>query len=243
MEENKKEVIVEETPTQEIAAETNATIEEKSEDPKEEVKRDNSFHWEQARQALQLQKRQIEELKAQLETKNQVKVEQPEEVDEFADLDPEDYLTVKKAKDMATKLAAKEAAKTAKQIVSEYVQQQNVVQDEARVRSKYEDFDYVIENFAIPMIKNDPALAHKIQNSKNPAEVAYKLAKVSEEYEVEMSKQQQPTSPKAEKILKNTQRPLSSAAASTSLKSQADNFSKMTREEIWSLSQKYAKQA
>jgi len=242
MEETKKEEIVEETPTQEIAVEAKTANEEKAV-PQEEVKKSNDYNWEQARQALQLQKRQIEELKAQLEQKAQEKVVQQEEKDEFADLDPEDYLTVKKAKDMATKLAAKEAAKTAKQIVNEYLQQQTVVQDETRARSKYEDFDYVIENFAIPMIKNDPALAYKIQNSKNPAEVAYKLAKMSDEYEADNMKEQK-ASPKAEKILKNSHRPLSSAAAtSSSLKSQADNFSKMSKEEIWAQSQKYARQA
>ncbi len=238
MNEENKEVVVEEAPTQEIAAE-NQQSEEIKDTPIEPPKKDAGFNWEQTRQALHLQKQQIEELKAKLEQSSQPKP-QPEE-DVFAGLDPNDYLTVEKAKELSTKHAGKEAARIARQVVQEYVQQQNVATDESKARSKYEDFDYVIENFAIPMIKNDPALAYKIQSSKNPAEVAYKLAKISDEYEAETMKQQSP-SPKAEKILKNTQRPVSSAAASSPLKTQADNFSKMSKEEIWAQSQKYARQ-
>lgn len=90
------------------------------------------------------------------------------------------------------------------------------------------------------MIKNDPALAYKIQNSKNPAETAYKLAKISDEYE-QANQEVAKTSPKAEKILKNSSRPSSGPAAGTSLKSQADDFSKMSKQEIWAMSEKYAR--
>ena len=239
MNEENKEAIVEETPKQEIVQEQQQ-VEETKEVPVDASKKDANFNWEQTRQALHLQKQQIEELKAKLEQSSQPKP-QPEE-DVFAGLDPNDYLTVEKAKELSTKHAGKEAARIARQVVQEYVQQQAVATDESKARAKYEDFDYVIEHFAIPMIKNDPALAYKIQNSKNPAEIAYKLAKISDEYEAENMKQQT-VNPKAEKILKNTQRPVSSSAASAPLKSQADNFSKMSKEEIWAQSQKYARQA
>jgi hypothetical protein len=97
-----------------------------------------------------------------------------------------------------------------------------------------------METFALPMIKNDPALAYKIQNSKNPAETAYKLGKISDDYEGTMNKAA--VSPKAEKILKNSQRPTSSNAAGT-LKTQADKYSNMSQADIWTESQKYAKRA
>jgi uncharacterized protein GlcG (DUF336 family) len=99
----------------------------------------------------------------------------------------------------------------------------------------------VIENHALPMIKNDPALAYKIQQSKNPAETAYKLGKLSDSYEETVAKQ--PTSQKAEKIIKNSQRPVSSNAAGTSLKSMASDVSKMSPQQIWEESQKYARRA
>ena len=211
--------------------------------PKEQPKEaEQERNWRAASETLRLQKQRIEELENRLkEQQTFVRQEAPakEEPDEFDKLDPDDYLTVSKAKELAKKLAAKEAEQTAKKVVMEYAQQQQIVQDESRMRAKYEDFDFVIENFAVPMIKNDPALAYKIQNSKNPAETAYKLAKISEEYEEMQSKQQ--VSPKAEKVMKNSSRPVSGQAASNSLKTQADDFSKLSPQEIWSMSQKYSR--
>jgi len=199
-------------------------------------------NWDEAREVLKLQKQRIEDLEARLS--KQIPVV-PEEPDEFENLDPDDYMTVAKAKairDSAKKVAAKEAAESAKKVLQEYTQQQSIAMDEQRMRAKHEDFDFVIENYAIPMIKNDPALAYKIQNSKNPAETAYKLAKISDEYEGANMKQQ--TSPKAEKILKNSQRPVSGNALGTPLKSQADQFASMKPgDDVWKLSQQYAKGA
>lgn len=213
---------------------------EVKEDLKQDLsKKSNDSNWEEAREVLKLQKQRIEELEAKLV--QQMKPAKQEEPDEFENLDPDDYMTVGKAKEFAKKLVAKEAAQTAKQIVNEYAQQQKLVQDELRMRSKHEDFDYVVENFAIPMIKNDPALAYKIQTSKNPAETAYKLAKLSDEYEEIQMKQQ--TSPKAEKVLKNASRPVSANAVSSSLQNQSDDFSKMNPNQIWEMSQKFAKRA
>ncbi len=211
--------------------------------PKEQPKEtEQERNWRAASETLRLQKQRIEELESRLKEQTPVaRQESPvkEEPDEFDKLDPDDYLTVSKAKELAKKLAAKEAEQTAKKVVMEYAQQQQLVQDENRMRSKYEDFDFVIENFAVPMIKNDPALAYKIQNSKNPAETAYKLAKISEEYEEMQSKQQ--VSPKAEKVIRNSARPVSGQAASNSLKAQIEDISKLSPQEIWSMSQKYSR--
>lgn len=205
----------------------------------EAPKRNADRNWDEAREVLRLQKQRIEDLESRLASQAPAKVE--EEVDEFEKLDPEDYLTVGKAKELARKMASKEAANTAKQVIQEYVQQQQIQQDESRMRAKHEDFDYVIENFAISMIKNDPALAYKIQNSKNPAETAYKLAKLSDEYEDAIMKKD--VSPRAEKILKNSSRPVSANAVNSSLKSQADNFSNLSQSQVWEMSQKFARGA
>lgn len=216
-------------------------IETQNEVQVESPKKDSvNPNWEEAREVLRLQKQRIEDLESRLASQNKPMQVQEEE-DELEKLDPEDYVTVGKARELATKLATKQASQTAKQVVQEYIQQQQIVQDEQRMRSKFEDYDYVIDNFALPMIKNDPALAYKIQMSKNPAETAYKLAKISDEYEGNMTKQQ--TNPKAEKILKNSSRPVSSNAVSPSLKSQADDFSKMNPSQVWEMSQKYARGA
>ena len=88
---------------------------------------------------------------------------------------------------MAEKTAAKQAEVMAKKYVQEYAQQQTLANDEQRARDKYDDYDYVLETYAIPLIKNDPALAYKIQSSKNPAMTAYKLGKLSDDYEESMT--------------------------------------------------------
>lgn len=229
--------VLEEVPAQE--EQNQSQVEAPQEEKQETSKRDVDKNWDQVHQLLKLQKQEIEELRSRL-AQPPAKHEEPEK-DEFDGLDPEDYITVAKAKNLLEKSAEKKAMAAARQIVQEYSQQQTIVQDEQRARNKYEDYDYVIENFALPMIKNDPALAYKIQNSKNPAETAYKLGKLSDSYEESMTKQQ--TNPKAEKILKNTQRPVSSNAAGSPLKNQADQFSKMSPQQVWEMSQKYARGA
>lgn len=225
---------------EEVVQDEQLIVEEKQQEISQEVptKKDVDINWERANEALRLQKQRIEELESRLAKQVQVKPEEPDELDK---LDPSDYLTVEQALKLVDKKAEKKAELKAREVVEEFVNQQKIVQDEQRMRSKYEDFDYVIENFAIPIIKNDPALAHKIQMSKNPAEAAYKLAKISDEYEESTVKQQ--TSPKAEKILKNSSRPVSSNAVSHPLKSQADDFSKLSPQQIWEMSQKFAKRA
>lgn len=205
----------------------------------QEAKRDPDHNWRQANEVMRLQKQQIDELKTQVE--NLAKPKQQPEPDEFANMDPDDVLTVSSARKLAERLAEKKAEEKARQVVQEYAQQMTIQSSEDKARSKYDDYDYVVETFAIPLIKNDPALAYKIQNSKNPAETAYKLGKLSDDYEESMSKQS--TSPKAEKILKNSSRPLSGAAAGNPLKSQAEQVSKMKPDEIWAMSQKYARGA
>lgn len=192
-------------------------------------------NWRQANEVLSAQKRQIEELQMRLDQMNQPKIE--DEVDEFADWDPEDFMTVSKAKEMVRKVAAKEAAKVARASAAENRIQQNIASDEQRMKAKHEDYDYIIENFAVPLIKNDPALAYKVQNSKNPAETAYRLGKLSDGYEAVAS---QSTNPRAEKILKNSSRPVSSNAVTSPLREQADSFSKMSHADIWKQSQQYA---
>ena len=197
----------------------------------------NDVNWQRANEVMKFQQQRIADLEAQFASRSSPP--QVEEKDEFASLDPEEYLTVGKARQMAEKLAEKKAMEAAKKIVQEYSQQQRMEMGEQQARGKYQDYDYVIENFAVPLIKNDPALAYKVQTSKNPAETAYKLGKLSDGYEEAVK--EAPTSPRAEKILKNSSRPVSGNALGNSLKSQADKFSSMKPgREVWELSQQYA---
>ncbi len=217
-------------------------VETQVETSPEPVKEDpNTVNWRQANEVMRLQKQRIDELERERQDRAQ-QMQKPavEEPDEFANEDPDNYITVAKARQMAEKAAEKKAKAFAQQAVQEYAQQQSVAISEDRARAKYEDYDYVMENYALPMIKNDPALAYKIQQSKNPAETAYKLGKLSDGYEETMTKAA--PSPKAEKIIKNSQRPTSSNAAG-SLKTQADKYANMSQADIWAESQKYARRA
>lgn len=213
----------------------------------EQTQNNPADNWKAANEVLRLQKQRIEELESRIQQQTHAEMQKQvvEEEDEFASLDQEDYLTVGKARHLAGKLAEKQAKKAAEEIIQKYMHEQNVSNDEQRARGKYEDYDYVVDNFAVPLIKNDPALAHKVMTSKNPAETAYKLGKLSDTYEDQMGKQQ--VSPRAEKILRNSSRPVSGAAVGSPLKTQADQFSKLDpresgdRQKIWEMSQKYAK--
>ncbi len=197
-------------------------------------------NWQRANEVLKLQQSKIAELEARL---NERPIPQPvEEKDEFASLDPEEYLTVGKARQMAEKMAEKKANEAARRMVQEYAQQQRMETADQVARGKYSDYDYVIENYAIPLIKKDAALAYKVQQSANPAETAYKLGKLSDHYEDSMK--EAPTSDKAAKILKNSQRPVSGNALGTPLKTQGDKFSTMKPgKDVWEMSQQYAKGA
>lgn len=234
MSDEEMEVQAVDTPVQE---EQIQEIVESKEEPKEDP---NAVNWRQANEVMRLQKQRIEELERDRQERQQSRNIPEPEIDEFANEDPDNYITVAKARQMAEKAAEKKAKAFAQQAVQEYAQQQTVAMSEERAKAKYEDYDYVMENFALPMIKNDPALAYKIQQSKNPAETAYKLGKLSDSYEETMTKTA--PSPKAEKILKNASRPTSSNAAG-SLKTQADKYANMSPADIWSESQKYARRA
>lgn len=206
----------------------------------EPQRKDVDYNWSQANEIMRLQKQRIDELE---EYHRRAAVEKPQaqEVDEFDAMDQSEVITISQARKLAEKAAERKGREAAKEMVEKYIKEQTVVSDEQRMRSKFDDYDYVVNTYALPAIKNDPALAYKIQSSKNPAEVAYKLGKLSDEYQEQtMAKE---TSPRAEKVLKNANRPVSSNAVGAPLKAQADHFAKMSKDEVWTMSQKYARGA
>ena len=222
---------VQEEIQEEIQEQTEVNQPEEKESPQE-------INWKQAQQALRMQKQKIDELEARLAEQQMQRQQPADEPDELADLDPSDYVTVEKAQ----KLAQKKAREEAKKIVSEYMQQQNLNNDEQRMRAKHADYDYVLENYAIPLIKQDPALAYKIQSSKNPAETAYRLGRLADNFE-ELPVANKENPKKAEKIVKNASRPTSGNALGSPLKAQADAAMSMTPAQVWEMSQKYARGA
>lgn len=200
--------------------------------------RDQDRNWSQARAVMSAQQTKIQELESKL---SQL-AEQKQEIEEK--LDPDDYATIQHVDKLAERKVSKKAAELQRKIedLEKKLYEADQTKLENEMRSKYEDYDYVIENFAVPMIQKNKALAEALRASQDPYATAYRLAKASEEYEKEMTKQEKPN-PKAEKIIKNTNRPLSAQAAGGSLKSQSDYFSNLTPAQVWEASQKYAKRA
>jgi hypothetical protein len=197
-------------------------------------------NWQEARQVMEAQKAELEALKRQMSEFSAPKQQAPaEEPDEFADLDPSEYVTVEKAQRLAEKKAKQAAEKIVGQYLNQDRAQRHLNDSETKAREKFDDYDYVINTYVLPAIKNDPALAHKIQNSKDPAAVAYKLGQL----EMADRGETAPVNPKAERILKNASRPVSGNAVSQPLKKQADEFAKMSQADVWKLSESYAKKA
>lgn len=226
------------TEEQEIEQEVQDTVQEEvKQDVVKAVEPPENIHWKQAREVMQAQKAEIEVLRRQME--DFAKIKEPPEPDEFADFDPNDQITFAQAQRLAEKKAKQAADSSVKHIEHQMNLQRKVQVAETEARSKHSDYDYVINTFTLPQIQKDPALAHKIATSPNPALTAYKIGKLSDEYEESVT--QQKVDPKAEKILKNTSRPVSSHSAPVPLKSQVNDVSKMSQAQVWEMSQKYAR--
>ena len=198
-------------------------------------------NWQEARKVLSLQKSRIEQLEAQLQELARPKTQEVPEVDEFDKLDPTELISIDQAKKLIEKKAEKQAKKAAQEALGAYDLHQRLLRDEERMRSDNSDYDYVVENYVGPLLKKDPALAHFVKTSENPAETAYRLGKLTPAYK---KNEEQVMSPKAERIIKNSQKPVPPHAVSGGnppLKDQAQVFEKMNKQDIWKLSQQYAR--
>lgn len=202
------------------------------EPPKEDV------NWKKARDIMKAQAMQLTELKKELEgMKSPVR-------DEFEGIDKDDYITFEQAQRLAEKNAGKTAHDIASKIVEEKMHLVEGERLEEKARDKYSDYDYVIDNFAIPMIEKNPALAQAIKLSKNCAETAYRFAKASPEYEAVIAKRNKSGSQQeVDKVMKNQERPMPSSTAGASLQSQVEQFASMSPEDVWKKAKEYSRKA
>lgn len=195
-------------------------------------------NWRKARDIMKAQHAEISNLKKEITDMK------PRPTDEFEGIDKDDYVTFEQAQRLAERKAEKRAHEIASKIVDERLQAVEGERLEEKARSRFQDYDYVVDNFAIPMVEKNPALAKAIKSSPNWPEMAYRFAKSSPEYEAYLSKRQQKNdAPAAERVIKNQERPLASSAAGSSLKSQAENFASMSPEDIWKKSREYSRHA
>lgn len=219
-----------------MSEENNDQIEEQTTEAEvetpQQTQADQDHNWKQARQVMGAQAKEINELKEALAAMRERKAEVEEQYD------PDDYATYTGVEKKVTKYTKDLQGKIEQ--LEKKLHQTEQEKLESTMRTRYDDYDYVIEKFAIPMIEKDQSLAASLKASSNPYKLAYRLAKSSDEYEAAQSKK---SSKLAEKAEKNASRPLSANADGGSLKDKALQFTNMSAADIWKMSQSYARNA
>ena len=182
---------------------------------KEPQKGSAEYNFREARKLMQEQSRRIQELEAREYQRQQAM--QAEPVDELAGLGQEDYLTRKQAEALAIRKA------------QELMAQQEQATAEDRARLKYRDYDDVVTDDNIDeLIKDDPEVADLIRSSQNPHATAYKLIKKTASFQEKSKKK---PAHETEKIIKNTQKPVSSNAVQARPLAQANSYAFSSEEE------------
>jgi len=173
------------------------------------------------RQSLQEKMRMLEDHVSLMQA-NQQKPQQPQQ-DEMAGLSDDDVLTVGEAKKFMQNI------------------QQNYQMgiEELRVSQKYSDYQKVVKDYLPKVIEKNPALKNTLQNDPNRYELAYYLAKNSEDYRT--SHKQTKKSEDAERIVQNAQRPgsLSAVGSSTPSSQPGGGFGRMSDDEFMKLANKH----
>ena len=191
-------------------------------------------NWARVRAVLQSQKDKIDQLE-RLVQEGRI----PHEPDELESADGADFATI----DMVKK-PSKKVKNLEKQVdeLKHKLQLNEASRQEELMRSSTDDYDYVIENFGIPLIEKNPALKQTLLQVPNWAEMAYNMAKATPEYKKSQSNSRN-NAKKVDRVVKNTERPTSANAAGTSLKSQAEVFANLEPSEVWKKSQEFARRA
>jgi DNA repair exonuclease SbcCD ATPase subunit len=231
--------------TEEVSVAVEEEVQQPEATPTEDKRRDVEHNWKQARTVIASQQQAVAERDQkinQLEQRlNELQLQREEIEDKY---DPEEYATNKHVDKVADKKVTKKTKVLEEKIhnLEKKLHDADQKRLESEVAAQYDDYEYVVENFALPMVQKDPALAAALRASPNPYAMAYRMAKASDEYESSQAKQDKPN-PKAQKILKNSERPVAAQAAGGSLKSQTEYFSNLSPQQIWQKSQEYASRA
>jgi hypothetical protein len=225
---NKKEVMTEEENVGEEILEVATPSEaEHSEEPAAIQEDPATRNWKEMRHLAREQQRQIrayEDRLAQLEAQLKTPAQPLDEED------PDDLATIAKV----DKRAMRAAEKIAEQKIQQALKQKAYEDMQERMRDRHEDFDEVMRYYD-EVVEEDPALAAYFVNSKNPFQAAYKKIKESPTFQRHNASTQ--VSPKAEKIIKNMEKPMRSATAG---KPAEEDLGRMTPQQVWDLAQRYA---
>lgn len=151
--------------------------------------------------ALQAERRERQQMQEQMKMlqdhvslmqANQQPAQQPQ--NEYEGMSDDDVLTVGEAK----------------RFMQQYKQETSTAVEELRVLQKYNDYNEVIREYLPQVIKDNPALKATLQNDPNRYELAYYLAKNSDQYR--NRDQGQKANEQAERLLKNAKTPVSLSA-------------------------------
>ncbi len=186
---------------------------------------DEEKNWKEVRQIMKEQRQRIEELESRVAPKS---APPQKEEDEFANLSEDDIVTVADMK----KYAAKIAKKTAQELYEDRRRQQEI----ESTPSRYSDYHDVIQ-YVEPLVKQNPALYAAIENSPNPRETAYQMAKM-------YLASQKGGEVNARKIEENLSKPRvsDSIGSNTSFDAASSrrDLNLSDRAKIWEQAQKYA---
>lgn len=126
-------------------------------------------------------------------------------------------------------------------------QDQEIFNQEQRLKQQYSDYDEVATKYGVPLLKNEPDLAQAFVASQNKAAFLYKLGKMQQLSEApapEPSQFQKQEVNKAQRILDNARKPgtLSSATQGQQAISRADYYASMNEQEFQTLMNKNLEQ-
>ena len=170
------------------------------------------------RQQLQEQMKMLQDHITLMQANQQPQAQKQEEMEGLAD---DDVLTVGEAKKFLGKIQ----------------QNYQTSVEELRVQQKYTDYNEIVTKYLPDVIAKNPALKSTLQNDANRYELAYFLAKNSDNYR-ETNKQAK-KSVDAQRIVANGQKTGSlSSVGSTAPKSQIGSYKGMSDAEFMKLANK-----
>lgn len=144
--------------------------------------------------------------------------------DSLADIEDDDYVSGAQLKKLMQEREEKFQAS---------IKEQEMYQQESRVRSQYADYDEVATKYGVPLLKQEPDLAQAFMASQNKATFLYKLGKMQQLSEApppEPSNFHKQEVNKAQRIVANAKKPgtLSNAVSGQQAISRADYFASMS---------------
>lgn len=180
--------------------------------PKEPQKGSAEYNFRELRQKMEELQRHNQQLESRLQYQAPP-VNQPEPVDELANLRDDDWMTAKQAKALAMRTYQELAA------------QQEQLQIEDKMRIRFRDYDEVVTSENIKeLVDDDRDFADVLASSANPALAAYKAIKKAAFYQ--NKKTEKRVSPEAEKIVKNAAKPVSANTVQQRPLAGADSFAR-----------------